>query len=539
LRSRLIVGFSVVAVIPLAIAMLLLSQRIQASVRSQASDRLGATLGMLQLQLRADGARTAEKLQILAKDPQLKRLFLVQPATVRDLSEYLAEQRFLLGLDFLQVADTSGAVIADGAATSSSPAFALAEGAPIRYQSDTVGVVRGGVALDAAFLARLKQTSGVDLVLRDEGGRLLATTLGGAAETVLPARGAATLVRVAGLTYWSRSFALETGSGSHAGITGLVSTAAADQTIAALRLTSALLGLLGLGIAIVLGVLWSLQVSRPVEQLARFSERIALGHWDEPLTLRSMRELETLVSALDRMRGDLATYREKLVASERQAAWSQMARMVAHEIKNPLTPIAVSVADLQRSFELGRADFPQILGAAARTITEEVESLKRILQEFADFARLPGPRFAPCRLSELWSGLETLYRPEIDAGRLALRGPAGDPVFDADPGQLRQALVNLIKNAFEAVDAGGRVEVSARVEDATVEIAVADTGPALSAEQRAQLFVPHFTTKPHGSGLGLTIVGRIVGDHRGTIVVEPGPSGGTTFRMRFPRGQKG
>jgi signal transduction histidine kinase len=539
LRSRLILGSAVVAVVPLAVAMVLLSQRIQATVRSQAADRLGATLGMLQLQLRSDGSRAAEKLQILAKDPQLKRLYLVQPAGARALSEFLAEKRFLLGLDFLQIADTSGTVIADGAASASSPALALAASAPIRYQNDTVGVVRGGVALDAAFLARLKQTSGVDLALRDEAGRLVAATLGAAAEPVLPARGDAALVRVEGRSYWSRSFALEAGPGLHASITGLVSTAAADQTIAALQLTSALLGLLGLGIAVALGVLWSLQVSRPVEQLAAFSQRIAQGHWDEPLTLHSVRELETLVSALDRMRRDLAAYREKLVASERHAAWSQMARLVAHEIKNPLTPIAVSVADLKRSFELQRGDFPEILGQAARTITEEVESLKRILQEFADFARLPAPRFAPCRLSELWSDLRTLYRADITDGRLAFSGPEEDAVLSADLGQLRQALVNLIKNGLEAVDTGGHVEVSARVEDAALELAVADTGPALSAEQRANLFVPYFTTKPHGSGLGLTIVERIVSDHHGIVAVESNAGGGTTFRMRFPREQKG
>jgi len=539
LRSRLILGSVVVAVIPLAVAMVLLSQRIQATVRSQAAERLGAALGMLQLQLRSDGERTAGKLEILGKDPQLKRLYLVRPAGVRDLSEYLAEKRFLLGLDFLQVADTSGTVIADGATSGSSPALALTASAPIRYQADTVGVVRGGVALDAAFLARLKQTSGVDLALRDASGQLVAATLGGAAGPGLPARGDAALVRLEGRSYWSRSFALEAGRGLHASITGLVSTAAADQTIAALRLTSSLLGLLGVGIAIALGVLWSLQVSRPVEQLASFSQRIAQGHWDEPLTLHSVRELQTLVLALDRMRADLASYRVKLVAGERQAAWSQMARLVAHEIKNPLTPIAVSVADLQRSFELKRSDFPEILGQATRTITEEVESLKRILQEFADFARLPGPRFAPCRLSQLWSDLKALYGTDIAAGRLAFSGPAEDLVFSADLGQLRQALVNLIKNGLEAVDAAGRVEVSARVEEAALELAVADTGPALSPETRANLFVPYFTTKPHGSGLGLTIVERIVSDHGGTITVGSNDGGGTTFRMRFPREQKG
>ena len=565
LRSRFILGSAVVALVPLVVAMTVMSQRIQATVRAQATERLEAALGMLQVQLRADGARTADKLEILGRDPLLKRLYLVQPAGVRDLSDYLAEKRFLLGLDFLQIADTSGTVIADAATSVAAvtqpdrgwsgiaaarprepggvsverlegvPALAVGARAPIRYQNAIVGMVRGGVVIDSLFLARLKQTRGVDLALRDAEGRLVAATVAGMSEAGLPLRGDTTPVRVSGRSYWSRSFSLESVPGPGATISGLVSTAAADQTIAALRVTSAFLGLLGLGIAIALGWVWSRQVTRPVEQLARFSERIAQGHWDEPLTLHSVRELETLVSALDRMRADLATYRDRLVASERQAAWSQMARLVAHEIKNPLTPIAVSVADLKRSFELDRSDFPEILDQAARTITEQVESLKRILQEFTDFARLPGPRFEPCRLSSLWADLSTLYGGDIAAGRLSMTAVAQDAVFSADPGQLRQALVNLIKNGLEAVDLDGRVEVSARADEAAVEFIVADSGPALSAQQKASLFTPYFTTKPHGSGLGLTIVERIVGEHRGTITVESEAGRGTRFRLRIPR----
>jgi two-component system nitrogen regulation sensor histidine kinase NtrY len=570
LRSRIILGSALVALVPLAIAMIVLSARIQATVRGQAAERLGAALGRMEAQLRSDGERTAGKLEILARDPSLKRLYLVQPLGVRDLSDYLAEKRFLLALDFLEVADSSGALVADGVSAAAAqaspaswrpggasergaagvavvhvegaPALALAAWAPIRYQSAIVGRLRGGVLMDSAFLARLKETSGVDLALRDANGALVAATLEGVNGRGLPAPGAVAPVRVAGRSYWSRGFALEPGPGSGpaASVLGLVSTAAADQTIAALRLASGVLALLGLAIAVVLGWVWSLQVTRPVERLARFSERIAQGHWDEPIVLRSVRELQPLVSALDRMRANLVSYRDRLVASERQAAWSQMARLVAHEIKNPLTPIAVSVADLKRSFERDRADFPEILDQAARTITEQVESLKRILQEFSDFARLPDARFAPCRLSGLWSDLATLYGREIAAGRLGLAEPAADPEFSADPGQLRQALVNLIKNGLEAVEAEavGRVEVSARVEDGALEISVTDTGPALSAEQRARLFTPDFTTKLHGSGLGLTIVERIVREHRGTIAVEAGAGRGTRFRVRIPRTQE-
>src|SRR5262249_45187252 len=150
------------------------------------------------------------------------------------------------------------------------------------------------------------------------------------------------LVAIAGHPYLAQAIELPLGSPPHPGITALVTTTAADRTVAALQWTSVLLGLLGLFVAILLGTVWSSQVTRPVERLAAFSQRVAGGEGDEPLALRSVRELETLVAALDRMRADLRGYRERLVISERQAAWSQMARAVAHEVKNPLTPIAVS-----------------------------------------------------------------------------------------------------------------------------------------------------------------------------------------------------
>src|SRR5262245_48982236 len=118
------------------------------------------------------------------------------------------------------------------------------------------------------------------------------------------------------------------------------------------------------------------------------------------------------------MRRDLRTYRDRLVVGERHAAWSLMARQVAHEVKNPLTPIAISIADLQRSYEQRHPEFPQILQQAVRTVGEEVESLRRLLQEFTDFARLPAPRPAPCRVGDLLVDLEALYARDVAEHRL-------------------------------------------------------------------------------------------------------------------------
>ncbi|MGE5175955.1 MAG: ATP-binding protein [Hyphomicrobiales bacterium] len=565
LRARLILGAGLVAIVPLALSMFLLSRRIETTVRTEAADRMSTALGGLDQDLRADGARLTDRLLLLSRDPELRRLYLVRASGSRDLSIYLAQRRFLLGLDFLQVADTSGALVSNGSWSAGDsarvsvapprgavplrlrpmeggPGLALAATAPILYERSVAGLLDGGTALDAAFLGRLRRSGGMELTLRDAAGRLVATTLGG------PARDAAALrpgpdaadttvarVAIGGRSFLSRSVRIEIGVPPYATVTGLVPTESSDRTIAALRVTSLALGGAGLGIAILLGFLWSAQISRPVERLAAFSDRVAQGEWDEPLALESVRELETLAEALDRMRRDLLAYRERLVVSERQAAWSQMARRVAHEIKNPLTPIAVSVADLRRSYEQKRDDFPAILDQAVRTIGEEVATMKRLLSEFAEFARMPAPVLAPVRVADLFADLGALYAADVAAGRLAVRSAARDVVLEADGGQIRQALVNLVQNGLDATRGGGHVTVEAATEPDAVLLLVADDGPGLTEEAKASLFLPGFTTKAEGSGLGLTIVERIVNDHGGSIRVDSRPGGGTRFRIRLPR----
>jgi len=572
LRARLILGFSLVAVLPLAVALLLLGTRIRQTMEAQAAGRLDAAIGVAHGELVADGQRLAARVDLLARDAQLKRLFLVDVAGSLELKQFLAEQRFLLGLDYLAVTDTAGRVIADaslapavgGRASTEAldtetlpPAadsglavltlgnasgLALDARAPIPYVNASVGLVRGGVRVDSTFLARLKRTSGLELLLRDERGRVLATTLTGReAPQMRPADPSLAQVKLAGQTYLTREMDLRLGPAGTPPprLTALASTAAADDAILVLTSTAVALGVLGVLLAIVLGIVWSHQVSRPVVRLAGFSERISRGEWDEPLAMESMRELQTLVDALERMRADLHAYRDHLRASERQAAYGQMARKVAHEIKNPLTPIALSVQGLKRAYDLKHPDFEATLADAVRTVGEEVQRLKQLLQEFNDLGRFPTPRPVPFVAGELMGDLRTLFHHDVVAGRLAFHWPPAVLPLVADPAQLRQALINLIQNALDVTAAAnGHVRVDVAAHGDRLWFAVGDDGPGLSPEQRAQLFVPGFTTKAHGNGLGLTIVERIVLDHRGTIEVDSEPGRGTTFVIQLPMKQE-
>jgi len=427
--------------------------------------------------------------------------------------------------------------------------LALDARAPIPYAESRVGLVRGGVRVDSTFLARLQRLSGLELLLRDARGRVLATTLAGReAPAMRPADPTVGRVRLAGHTYLTREVDLRLGAeGAPPRLTALASTASADDAMTVLGSTALVLGVLGVLLAIVLGVVWSHQVARPVVRLAGFSERISRGEWDEPLAMQSMRELQTLVDALERMRADLRTYRDHLRASERQAAYGQMARKVAHEIKNPLTPIALSVQGLKRSYDQKHPDFGTTLDEAVRTVGEEVQRLKALLQEFNELGRFPPPRPVPFVVGELMGDLRTLFHHDVVAGRLAFDMPPVVLPLIADPGQLRQALINLIQNGLDATAAGApggngaghvRVTVAGVPGEAgsgdKLFFAVSDDGPGLTEQQRGQLFVPGFTTKTHGTGLGLTIVERIISDHQGTIEVDSAPERGTTFVIQIP-----
>jgi len=501
LRARLILGTCVIALLPMSVITLVLSKRIENLVRTQAAERLDLALGGLQNRLSADSKDIRTKLEILAQDPTLRRLYLVRSGT-RELADFLNERRTLLGLDFLVVADSTGQAVTEGPPGT----LSLTETAPIRYESQMVGSLQGGLVLDRAFLERLQRATGVDLALLDPNGRVLASTLSDSTQAP-PMNEVVTRVSLGGHRFLARAIPLDVDPyGPGPVITGLISTASADRTISGLEMTSGLLTLTGLALAILLGTLWSSQISRPVEQLADFSRKVAEGQWEEPLKINSVRELETLVTALDRMRKDLQTYRERLVTSERHAAWSLMARKVAHEVKNPLTPIAISVADL-----------------------------KHMLQEFSEFGRLPAPQFNDCSLNDLFADLKTLYAKDAQDERLVIRQHHPDAVFIADRAQLRQALVNLLQNALDAVNGNGHVILAATSKPTDIEISVTDNGPGLTPEQTARLFSPGFTTKAHGSGLGLVMVERIVSDHQGTINVVSQPGQGTTFTLRLPR----
>ena len=225
-----------------------------------------------------------------------------------------------------------------------------------------------------------------------------------------------------------------------------------------------------------------------------------------------------------------------LIRAQRVAAWGEVARKLAHEIKNPLTPIQLSAQRIRKAFLRQSPDFEKVLTESTRAIVGEVEALRTLVDEFAHFARLPAAQLVPTVLSELVDQTLMLYEGLFRDVRFERRYAAELPRVRVDPSQIKRVLINLIDNAIDALAKRGTIEVATEIDaDAgRVRLIVADDGPGIPAAAHAQLFVPSFSTKRRGSGLGLAVVSRIVQEHQGTIRVEANQPKGARFVVELP-----
>jgi two-component system nitrogen regulation sensor histidine kinase NtrY len=225
-----------------------------------------------------------------------------------------------------------------------------------------------------------------------------------------------------------------------------------------------------------------------------------------------------------------------LIRAQRVAAWGEVARKLAHEIKNPLTPIQLSAQRVRKSFLRQAPDLDKVVSESTRAIVAEVEALKHLVDEFAQFARLPAAQPVPTVLAELIDQTLVLYDGLFREVHFERRCASDLPRIRLDPHQLKRVLINLIDNAIEAMNKRGTIEIAAAVDAAAsrVHISVADDGPGIPEEAHEHLFVPSFSTKRRGSGLGLAVVSRIVQEHQGTIRVEANQPRGTRFVVELP-----
>lgn len=295
-------------------------------------------------------------------------------------------------------------------------------------------------------------------------------------------------------------------------------------------------------ILVTLGVLvfWSLVASRaivaPVRALVAATRRVAKGDLTVSVPARGGPELGELAGAFNQMATELAAGRERLVAHKREEAWAEMARQVAHEVKNPLQPMRLAAQLLQRARAENDPRAEAVADRLARTVLEQTQALDRIAGDFRAFAGIAPAARTEVRFDE-W--LEQLREQcaGLFAGRplsLELQPGAGDTKVALDGNPMARVFVNLVKNAIEAAPAGVKVRIGSRVEGGNVVVEIVDDGPGVPEAARARLFEPYFTTKSSGTGLGLAICRRLVEAHGGTIrLVRSGP-GETVFAIELP-----
>jgi len=328
-------------------------------------------------------------------------------------------------------------------------------------------------------------------------------------------------------------------------VLGVLLVASSRQELTALvtriRWSAAAFATLGIVFGIAVSYVVASRVTVPVEHLAEAARTVASGNWDVQLDAAAATgEIQDLARAFESMTQQLVDQRERLLQAERVAAWRELARRLAHELKNPLFPLRLTVDNLRRARSLPPSEFEEVFDEGVATLGTGLANLTTVIGRFSDFSKMPAPHFAPVRVNDIVRQTLELFRAQVGApGRppvnivLDLDENAG--AVQADAEQLGRALQNLALNAFDAMPSGGDLIVRTRGASEVVRIDVADTGSGLTDEERRRLFTPYYTSKQHGTGLGLAIVQSVVADHDGRISVESGSGTGTTFHLEFPR----
>jgi signal transduction histidine kinase len=295
------------------------------------------------------------------------------------------------------------------------------------------------------------------------------------------------------------------------------------------------------GLGVFLGVLISgiitARMSRPIRNLAEAATEVGHGNWDVRVEQSSKDEVGRLAAAFNHMTEELMAQRERLVQTERVAAWRELARRLAHELKNPLFPLQITVENLLRARENTPDQFDEVFRESTDTLLAEIANLKTIVGRFSDFSKMPAPQLQSVDLDEVVRGVVQLFQgqltkraskiePELQLGQV--------PPVSADPVLLRRVIENLVLNAIDAMPDGGKLIFRTAKDDKFGIFELADTGKGLTPEECERIFTPYYTTKQHGTGLGLAIAQSVVIDHHGRISVSSRKNQGTTFHVELP-----
>ncbi|HEY6352525.1 MAG TPA: HAMP domain-containing sensor histidine kinase [Candidatus Angelobacter sp.] len=413
--------------------------------------------------------------------------------------------------------------------------------------------VIGGRKLDSALLHSLATPAGMRILIYsapDEGpaGFLSSTSQNFEADKLMP------LVQKARQQREETSTTIEWSDGSPEEVFYAVSLPGFGDKPAAVLLVgnslqqqnaleahiakvSLMIALFGVAFGLVLSGIIAAHITRPVKELADAASQIGGGNWDVHVEPASHDEIGQLAQAFNRMTQELIAQKERLVQTERVAAWRELARRLAHELKNPLFPLQLTVENLLRARQAGPEQFEEVFRESTSTLLAEIANLKTIIGRFSDFSKMPAPQLQAVDLNELVRSVVQLFHGQLSRGPASIETVLqldSVPPLNADPVLLRRVVENLVLNAIDAMPQGGRLIFRTSTADKYGVFELSDTGAGLTPEECERLFTPYYTSKQHGTGLGLAIAQSVISDHQGKITVSSKKDEGTTFHVELP-----
>ncbi len=541
-RTKVFLSIAATAVVAVWIVAAVVSMLVTQSFERRDAQRTAAFVKQFQREFDLRGVEVARRIEAVADSDSVQRLAL----SLSDTSSYFAQAQILAqeqSLDFLELVNPDATIIssAEWPARFGYKEDWLAQ--PVDWKSQGVFLKREELADGEALgLIAVRTVQAGDRTLYVVGGRrldqeFLDSLPGAEGMRVLLSRQPRDATAVKSDTITTLPLR---GRDNQLLATLVIENSRAD--LVALKRyiqgTAAIVGGAGVLLGLLLSFWTASRVTRPLRSLASSVREVAVGNWDTRATVSSSDEIGQLARDFNGMTEQLVEQRNRMIQAERVAAWRELARRLAHELKNPLFPLQITIENLQRSRDASPEQFEEVFRESTSTLLAELGHLKTIVGRFSDFAKMPAPQLEAVDINQLAREVLQLFDAQLQApGRppvkatLELAVDAGE--IPADPDQLRRALHNLVLNALDAMPHGGELTVRTSRSDHKIAVEVSDTGEGLTPEECNRLFTPYYTTKQHGTGLGLAIVQSVVSDHKGTITVRSEPGKGSTFRIEL------